>query len=96
MSYLGIMSRGYICPIVPPEIVQIGGGPTITGAVVLSPQIDGASLGPQVSPPTIQGASELTPTVQGASADPAPVPTDPPTITSGSLLVPIIQSGEED
>jgi hypothetical protein len=92
----GIMSRGYICPIKPIEVVVIGPGPTIVDAAELKPEIDGASLGPQPDPPSIQAAEELVPEIQGATAEPVAAPPDPPTITGGSLLVPTIQGGEED
>ena len=91
---LGIMSRGYICPIVPANLIDVV--PVITGSEELIPSIDGASLGPQPSAPNIQGASELVPEIQGAEADPTPTPADPPSITGGNLLVPVIQGGEEN
>jgi hypothetical protein len=90
----GVMSRGYICPIVP--AVVFDEKPVITGVGELAPTIDDASLGPQPGAPTIQGAQELSPEIQGAQGDPDPSPQDPPTITGGNLLAPIIQSGEED
>lgn len=87
------MSRGYLCPIVPTQLV--GEGPEITGAVILAPEISGSAQD-IVPAPIIQGAAEVSPTVTTAVSDPAPPGAGTPSLTSGNELVPIISSAEED
>lgn len=94
MSYIGIMSRGYILPVVPETVLC--DRPTISGSSVLAPAISGASQGPVIGPPTIRAADAPVPELRGAEADPPATPPDPPSITGGSLLAPVITSGKED
>lgn len=91
---LGLMSRGYICPIVPAVLVDVR--PVITDTRVLQPVVSGASLGPQPGAPKIQSASQLTPEIKGAISPAVPAPSPSPSLTGGSLIAPIITSGEED
>ena len=96
MSYLGIMSRGYICPIGTKQVLDIGQPPTITDAQILTPIIAGSTIPGYPAPrPTITGGQGVTPTVRGAVDDSSSTTTEAP-VVSGTVLAPTITSAEED
>jgi hypothetical protein len=90
----GVMSRGYICPIVPDVIVAVE-PPAITDASAVAPEISGSAqeIGER---PTLTGAAEQVPTIAGAASSPTTTTPDSPSLTGGNLLVPEIRKAEEE
>lgn len=95
MSALGIMSRGYLCPVLPVQVVVLPGAPTIVATHEPIPDITGTAQ-EIVESPVIVDASAPVPGIQGAVKDPVATPPDSPSVSGGSLLVPVIRSAEEE
>lgn len=88
---LGIMSRGYICPIIPIRLP----GPAIIDQRELRPVIRGSAQ-EVLAAPSITSAQEQAPSIVGAKEDPTPPSPGAPSVTGGEELVPIIRRAEED